>query len=96
MYWLVIATLYGALAGNVVGFVLAAAYRTVRGMDEIAWHVSTLVGAAIGLFFGLALDHLSRAERWPANKQTLIKWIGVLAALTVLWMIVLPAFYVAR
>jgi hypothetical protein len=94
MYWLVIATLFGALAGHIVGFAFAAAHRTMRGMDEIAWHVSTLAGAAI--VFGLALDHRARTKGWPSDNQTLIKSIGILAVLTTLWLILLPAMNAAR
>jgi hypothetical protein len=96
MYWLVIATLYGALAGHVVGFVFAAANHGVRGVDEGTWQLIALAGAAIGLVFGLLLENLARAEGWPVNKGTLIKSIVVFAVLALLWTILYPAIHAVR
>jgi hypothetical protein len=96
MYWLVIATLYGALAGHVMGFGYAVTYRGVRGVDEGTWHLGALAGAAIGLVFGLLLESLARAEGWSANKQTLIKSLGVFAVLAFLWTALYPAIHAVR
>lgn len=96
MYWLVIATLYGALAGHVMGFAYALVYRGVRGVDEGTLQLSALAGAAIGLVFGLLLDQLARAEDWPVNKRFLIKSIMVFAAMAFLWTNLHPAIHAAR
>jgi hypothetical protein len=96
MYWLVIATLYGALAGHMMGFGFAVTYRGARGVDEGTWHLGALAGAAIGLVFGLLLDSLASAEGWPLNKRTLIKSIVVFAALALLWTILYPAIHAVR
>jgi hypothetical protein len=96
MYWLVIATLYGALAGHVMGLVHAVVYRGVRGVDEGTWHLSALAGAAIGMVFGVLLENLARAEEWPANKRTLIRLLGVFAVLAFLWTALYPAIHAVR
>jgi hypothetical protein len=96
MYWLVIATLYGALAGHVMGWGYAVTYGGVRGVDEGTWQLGALVGAAIGLVFGLLLENLARAEGWPVNKRTAIKSIVVFAALAFLWTSLYPAIHAVR
>jgi hypothetical protein len=96
MYWLIIATLYGALAGHVLGWGFAVTYRGVRGVDEGTWQLGALAGAAIGLVFGLLLEGLASAEEWAVNKRTLIKSMLIFVVLALLWVSLYPAIHAVR
>jgi hypothetical protein len=91
MYWLILATLYGTFAGFAGGSIISSMHWYGYYGDRVAWRLCVLIGAVLGLVTDCIFDVVSVARRYRCDDKTFLRLLWILAALIVLWMLVLPA-----